>query len=299
MITPQIETPELAKELGIPNLYFKREDLHPYGSHKGRSIPLMIDLKAAHGASHFAISSSGNAALAAVRHIQKRNKESRPSKDGETATKFKLTVFIGENMNPEKKKQLLSEINDESITVQESPRPLQALFAKIKGEKVESLRQSTDGSALLGYKHLAAEISPTPNLSAVFIGTSSGTTAQALADYFIEHKKEAAINIVQTTGTSSIADAFDSQVEKEPSLADAIVDKVAHRKDPLQEAIKKTHGKGWIATNEDIRKAMQLLKEKAGIEVTANGALGLAGLLRALSKGEKFQGAVVCIITGK
>ena len=28
----------------MKDLYFKREDLHPYGSHKGRSITVMIDI---------------------------------------------------------------------------------------------------------------------------------------------------------------------------------------------------------------------------------------------------------------
>jgi threonine synthase len=259
----------------------------------------MIDLKVAHGATDFAISSSGNAALAAIRHIQKRNLESNPPLDGDKPVKLSLTVFIGHTINPEKKKMLLNEVHDDLITIAESPRPLQSLFEKIKGKEVESLRQSTDSQALLGYKNLAFEISATPELSDVFVATSSGTTAQGLADYFIEHKKPVAVHVVQTTGNYSLADKFDSQVEEDHSLADAIVDKVAHRRDPLHAALEKTHGKGWIASNEDIRKSMSLLKEKAGIEVTPNGALGLAGLIRAVSKGEKFTGSVVCIITGK
>jgi threonine synthase len=291
MVTPQTEAPELAKVLGIPKLYFKHEDLHPYGSHKGRSIPMMIDMQTAHGATNFALSSSGNAALAALRHIQKRNKDG----DG-----LSLTIFIGQNMNPDKKKALLSEILDEKIIVKESERPLQALSEHIKNTDAASLRQSNDPSALLGYKSLAFEIAGTPDLSAVFIGTSSGTTAQALADYFIEHEKEVAVHIVQTTSNSPIAQAIaKGEDPEEKSIADAIVDKIAHRKDSLKESIEKTHGTAWIASNADIRKAIELLKEKVGIEVTPNGALGLAGFLKALSKGTIFKGAVVCIITGK
>lgn len=303
MITPQAEVPEIARILGVPKLYIKREDLHPYGSHKGRSIPVMIDIKIAEGVTDFAISSSGNAALAALRHIQKNEH------------KLSLTIFIGENINPEKQKALTSEINDPRITIKKTERPLQTLTNFIKGKKVASLRQSTDDSALIGYKTLAEEITEIPNLEAVFIATSSGTTAQALAQYFSkpanERTRSVAVHVVQTTGVSPIAQTFAHVGEitgtvartggkdTEHSLADAIVDKVAHRREAVVATVTRTGGSGWIATNDDIATAQKLLKEKAGIDATPNGALGLAGLLEALKIRQKFTGAVVCIITGK
>jgi threonine synthase len=291
MITPQTTHPELAKEIGVKGLYLKREDLHPYGSHKGRSVPVMIDLKASKGSKDFAISSSGNAALAALRHIQKRNIE---------GADFSLSILIGEHINADKKDKLFSEILDGRIKIAESPRPLQTLFALVKGEKKESLRQSIDDAALIGYESLAEELAAIPDLSAVFMGTSSGTTAQALANYFIKNDKAIAVHIVQTSTVSPIAEEFSPPPALlEVSLADAIVDKVAHRKDALVEAIKKTNGSGWIATNEDISKAQKLMKEKASVDATGNGALALAGLLKARAGGIKFKGTVVCVVGGK
>src|ERR1035437_8229763 len=73
MLTPQKNYPNLAKALGVSSLYLKREDLHPYGSHKGRSIPVMIDHYVKDGKRHFAISSSGNAALAAAMYLKELN----------------------------------------------------------------------------------------------------------------------------------------------------------------------------------------------------------------------------------
>jgi threonine dehydratase len=290
MVTPQIESHELAHELGVPKLYFKREDLHPLGSHKGRSIPVMIDAKYKEGARSFAISSSGNAALAAIRHVQTRNL------NGDKVT---LKVLIGENINPKKKQMLLDEIKDPHVTIEESSRPLQALFNLIKGEKVVSLRQSNDPMALEGYTELARELAQTPDLDAVFIATSSGTAAQAIGEYFVKENKHAEIHIVQTSSTAPFAKTWNEDEENNiPSLADAIVDKIAHRKDPLLKVVSATRGKGWIASNEFIERAMSLLS-KAGIEATPNGALGLAGLMKALSKGKIFRGAIVCVITGK
>ena len=61
---------------------------------------------------------------------------------------------------------------------------LQTLFTKIKDQNIKALRQSTDDLALIGYHALAEELLEISDISAVFIGTSSGTTAEALANYF-------------------------------------------------------------------------------------------------------------------
>lgn len=299
MVTPQIESPDIARKLGIPKLYFKREDLHPYGSHKGRSIPIMIDMKVAEGAKDFAISSSGNAALAALRHIKKRNAE---------GDKLTLSILVGERVNQEKLQALESELAP-GIQIEKTPRPLQSLFNLIKGGERTSLRQSTDPEALIGYKNLAAEIAATDDLEAVFIATSSGTTAEALANYFVEHSAAIGtripqLHIVQTTSVSPISRMFaespvSEKTEPELSLADAIIDKVAHRADAVVNAIRTTAGRGWIASNADILAAQRLLKEHSGIDATPNGALSLAGLLSALRTGITFKGSVVCVITGR
>jgi hypothetical protein len=41
-----------------------------------------------------------------------------------------------------------------------------------------------------------------------------------------------------------------------------------------------------------------MLKKYAQIDATPNGALGLAGLIKALASGKRFSGPVVCIICG-
>lgn len=289
MITPEVDAPEIARELGVPKLLLKREDLHPYGSHKGRSIPVMIDMKVAEGHKEFAVSSSGNAALAALRHIQKRNSE---------GDDLKLSIFVGEHISPEKLQRLKDEAKDPRVTIDESPRPLQALKRLIDGGKA-SLRQSTDDEALVGYRALAAEIAATPDLKAVFVGSSSGTAAQAIAAYLTEHGKPAAVHVVQTSAVAPLARALGAEGAEAPSIADAIVDRVAHRREAVVEAVGRTGGKGWIAAIGDIRRAQALLRDKAGIDATGNGALGLAGLIAALAKGERFDGSIVCIVTGR
>jgi len=287
MITPISKQTELARQIGVSDLYFKREDLHPYGSHKGRSIPAMIDAKTALGATKFAISSSGNAALAAIRYIQEKNS---------AGANLFLSVFVGKKINPEKKKRLLDEIRDKRITISETIRPLQALFQANR----ESLRQSIDPLALIGYESLASEITDVPGVSHVFIGASSGTTAEALTEYFIKNKNNIAVHIVQPAGNSPLAREFDTEkYDDEISIADAIVDKTVHRKEALTEVLKQTNGSGWIVSNNNLIDAQKIAFDKANITATPNGILGFAGLLKAIKKDRKFSGGVVCIITGQ
>ncbi|HUD03910.1 MAG TPA: PLP-dependent lyase/thiolase, partial [Candidatus Paceibacterota bacterium] len=199
-ITPTEEYKDIAKKIGVPHLYLKREDMHPLGSHKGRSIPVMIDAYIGEGFKKFSISSSGNAAIAAGTYIQKLN-TLKPKK-------ILLDIYIGKNISPEKKKTILN-LADEYIKVSEKERPLQAFLESMKLSDVKGLRQSTDDVALVGYVSLAQELLEIPNLSAVFVATSSGTTAEALGEYFIKNKKNVAIYIVQTSSCHPIAEIFD------------------------------------------------------------------------------------------
>ena len=95
MKTPQLPFPKLSEAIGIPNeVWLKREDLHKYGSHKGRSIPLMIMEYAKLGVTNFIISSSGNAALAAAQAIDTYNRNHQ--------TTLSLVILVGENIDAKK-----------------------------------------------------------------------------------------------------------------------------------------------------------------------------------------------------
>src|ERR1035437_5593645 len=180
MITPQKSYPDLTRAVGVSSLYLEREDLHPYGSHKGRSIPVMIDHYLKEGKQHFAISSSGNAALAAALYIKKIN---------EDATERTILEILVGNKIPERKLNKLTDLADYNVSVIGFERPLQYLTQKTADGSIQSLRQSTDNIALVGYESLAEELEQIKNLQAVFVATSSGTTAQALAEYFIKNAK--------------------------------------------------------------------------------------------------------------
>ncbi len=293
MITPVEHYPELAKIIGLNDLYFKREDLHPYGSHKGRSIPYMIDHYYEKGDRKFAISSSGNAALAAILHIKKLNSNNTEP--------IELTVFVGNYIAPyklNKLKDTIKDIENETIRILIKERPLQALAQAIE-DGYRSLRQSTDDEALVGYQSLVEEITSMKNVGAVVIGTSSGTTAHALADSFFRNKIPIQVHIVQTTSCHIIADAFETfDGTNEKSIADAIVDKIAHRKTKLVSLINKIFGYGWVATNDEIVSAQELVQTYTGLSISTNSALSVVGAMQIAERGWEIKGAVVCMICG-
>ena len=291
LITPQTSYPDLAAAIGVETVFLKREDLHPLGSHKGRSIPHMIDAHLATvptgaGKPHFVISSSGNAALAAGLYIKELNKK----------TPVTLEILVGQNIN-QKKLTKIQALRDDNISVAIHDRPLQILTVKTHEDpSIKSLRQSTDDSALVGYESLAAELTEIPNLQAVFIGTSSGTTAEALAQYF---EKDVEVHIVQTPSCHPMVELIDAGDAADKSIADAIVDQVAHRKAALLPLLEKTGGAGWIADNESIKIAQELVQKHADLPISTNSALSVAGLMNAVYTGRSWDGAVACIIAGE
>ncbi|MBT3539291.1 PLP-dependent lyase/thiolase [Candidatus Parcubacteria bacterium] len=312
MKTIQQSFPELNRALGC-EVYLKREDQHKYGSHKGRSIPFLIkkyfkgerkkfedgtdDIGPTYN--EFVISSSGNAALSAIHAVQAHNRNN--------PEKISLRVFIGLRIDPKKLKMLTAIIEDPKVTLEQVEKPKQTAFQLEKeNDSIKFLRQSTDDNALLGYYELADELNRIPNLQAIFIPTSSGTTAQALGEAFetIEPsvwggEQHPQIHVIQTTACHPIAQDLDTGVEKtDTSIAGAIVDKVAHRKEHVLEVIKKTSGSGWIVTDEEIKQAQDLVKDACKIATSPNAALSVAGLMKALRNDFKYDGVVVCLLTG-
>lgn len=320
MITLHEPYPALGKAIGFPALYFKREDTHPYGSHKGRSIPVMIDYHRESGKDRFAITGSGNAALAAALHVQKLDSDGgvRSAVEGP----LELDIFVGQHAAKHKTDKLkkLAQESGGRIRLSVKERPLQALMQAVQ-EGAQSLRQSTDDTALLGYKELAEELNEIVGLGAVFIGASSGTTAQALAQFFAsspEHRearvsqtipptkavkkgltKQVQVHIVQTSSCHPMSDAFEGyDGPDEPSVADAIIDKTAVRKPALVPLIERSGGHGWTVSNDDIAAAQELAKKHTGLSISTNSALSVAGAMQAAYRGWEIDGAVVCILGG-
>jgi len=248
----------------------------------------MIERYAAGGIRNFAISSSGNAALSAQRYIAVYNKEY-------SEQPINLKIFVGQNVDGQKLASLNTEAN-KFVSIVQCERPMQEVHKLNKSGEAKALRQSKDELALVGYKELAEELSELKPGS-IFIPTSSGTTAQALGS---STPKLGKIHIVQTTKVYTIAGDYDTDFTKsETSLAGAIVDIVGERKQAVLDVVKKSHGSGWVVSDEEIRDAINLVRAHLSLELSPNSALSVAGLNKAISQGKQFNTPVVCLITGQ
>lgn len=291
MITPQQQLLDTADYFGtLANVYLKREDLHPHGSHKGRSIPIMIAKYADEGHENFVVSSSGNAAISAAKTINGFNanfKNRHP---------LGLVIYIGQNINPAKLSEIQT-LTNEHVILKNVINPKREAFLADKNGEAKNLRQSTDDTALVGYTDLAVELSRVPNLSAVFVPTSSGATAQGLHEGFKKIKIDVEIHIVQTASVHPFVEATLAEPAT-VSLATAIVDKIGHRKNDIARALSESHGAGWIVTDAEIIDAINYMKTKHNVSISPNSALSIAGLKKAAYNGREFSGSVVCLITG-
>ncbi len=294
MKTPQLSYPTLAQKIGIPEVYFKHEERHHFGSHKGRSLPYMIEhYVKKQGVQNFVISSSGNAALAAILMVQQHN-TNKPKEPPLT-----LRVFVGQRIDSTKFDLLKKTAVDPHITIEQVPNPRQTAFKINAAGEAKSLRQSTDDVALTGYVELAKELSHIPDLGAIFIPTSSGTTAEALGKTFIECNHIPQLHIVQTTACHPMAGSFmKDDIRTESSIAGAIVDTIAERKQNVLALLKTTQGSGWVVTDEEIQEAMKLVQDTIDMRLSPNSALAVAGLIKAKQQGWTWNKPVVCLITG-
>jgi threonine dehydratase len=246
------------------------------------------------GQKNFCISSSGNAALAAAIFVKNYNQtQSAP---------IQLKIFVGKHIAPHKLTALQEVLqHNKQITLESVQNPKQSAFMLDKNGVAKNLRQSTDNLALSGYHTLAKELSLIQNLSAVFVPTSSGTTAQGLFEGFKKIGINPQIHIIQTPKCHP----FINNSITGPSVADAIVDTIGYRKQQIQTALAETHGAGWIATDEKITQILGIIADHhisdqgKPLDVSANSALSLAGLALAIEHDWQFTGPVACLITGK
>lgn len=277
----QGNTPTLIVSSGNYTAIIKDETRNPTGSFKDRGLSYQIARHMQDGKTKFAISSSGNAAISAS-FIAK-------------LYKLELYVFVSDSIHYEK----LNRINDiikgtQNITLSKSQKPRSDLIRFLKNNPdFTSLRGSTDEYAPQGYKSIAYEIvKNNQNADAIFIPTSSGTSALGIALGFSE--LNIPIHICQTEKVYSIAKVFDSNFQSsKSSLADAITDKVAHRKEQLIEVINQSQGFGWVISDTELIEAKSKINSFNIGEYSYNSILAYSGLQKALQAGYRFTNPVL------
>jgi len=285
--TPCELVSRLAEKLGVEKLYLKREDLNPTGSHKDRGVSVQIASHIAQGATSFIISSSGNAAVSASKYCKEAN--------------VPLTIFLSPKTPESKLKRISKYPNLQVIT---SRRPKSDAIKLANYTKAVLLRGSVDPLAIDGYKVIATELATqVPNATDIFIPCSSGTSTVGVFQGYIDLVSSDGVeayprfHIVQTTRVCPIAREFDKDFQPtRESVAQAIVDRVALRRNEVISLIKKSEGHGWVVGDEEILFWLDELHNK-GVNCSEEGAMTLAAVKKATDSGWEMK-EVVCLITG-
>ncbi|MEW6610320.1 MAG: PLP-dependent lyase/thiolase [Patescibacteria group bacterium] len=283
------------------DVFIKREDLNPSGSHKDRALFTYLDTVIGTGEREFCLSSSGNFGISAAYYARYH-------------PEIRLTIFFPPHLPFDKKKRLEG-FKTDNTTVQWSIKARGDALRYSKTRHIRLLRASTDDDFLGGYRTLSRELQEQLQGTAgyIFCAVSSGTLLIGVWQGFQENPKSKAclepsrgihnpkLHIVQTTKVHPLAGEFDHDFEPtKTSLASAIVDRVAHRKAHVVQAIKESGGWGWVVGDSEIADCRLQIERSTGMkEVSAEDAMALAGLRKALRKGWHIAEPVVLIFTGK
>ncbi|KKQ36337.1 MAG: L-threonine synthase [candidate division WS6 bacterium GW2011_GWA2_37_6] len=281
------------KELGIKDgktqkLYLKLETMNPNKSFKDRSLAYQISYYYSKGKKKLLISSSGNAAVSAAAYV--------------SLTDMKLAVFVSNKVNKAKLERLNKFVSQNpNISLNFSMRPKSDAIKYSLNEDYVNLRGSMDENAVVGFKTISHELfEELTECDAIFVPCSSGTSTVGISQGYDDLKLKApALHICQTSKVHPIAKNFDIiYTPTKTSLSDAIVDRVAKREQQVLDIIQNTNGSGWILSDEDIERALKFLKRKTKLpDLTYNGILSFAGLVKALKRHKQFTNPV-CIISG-
>jgi len=167
--TPVVAAPRLGAALGVPDLWLKREDVSPTGSHKARALSLQSAGLRRSGRAG-ALSSSGNAAIAAAAYAR--------------AADVPVLVLVSPRTPGVKLRALAAFPGTLLVT----PTPIALLRRAVQVFGCEDLRPSVHPLAPIAYRGIAAELvaalGPERPPDAVFVYQSSGATAVGIAQGF-------------------------------------------------------------------------------------------------------------------
>ncbi len=269
--------PELGARLSIEELWLKREDLSPDGSHKGRSAERMLAGLDSRGPSQAVVSSSGNAALALARRAR--------------AHGVRLLALVSP-FTPEVK---LRRLLDSGQTVVASHHPVGLLHHAVDGWGLTDLRSSTNDRAALAYRSLAGELAPAGPWSAVFVYSSIGATALGLCQGWPGSGAPPQVHPVEGAPGGELTRPW---YQGQPPLETAQVGELGTHRSRLAPLLRRqvagTGGRGWRVSAGQLAEARSAALD-CGLETSWEG---LAALAAASLFSRAAGGRTVVLLTG-
>ena len=278
--TPLLFLSDMASVEGQKNLYAKLEYKNPTGSHKARAMAYQLSLAKQQGIKKVAISSTGNAAIAAAAYAK--------------LAQIECTVFVSPTTSPHK----LSLLKDSGCILTISERPLQELRLFCLQKNALNLNATQSDHAIEAYQTIAFElIKQLDRIDTIFVYCSSAATYLGIVKGFTEKKKQGSIHSLPQAHCCYLRETilpgvFKSQVypgiiSKQPAIL--------ARKEQLEKAISHTKGNNFEVTDQDMLLGRDLLK-KSDLDSSPEGC-ALIGLQQRIDPQYK-NGNTVILLTG-
>lgn len=304
--TPLVRSHRIGPSCGLPNLWFKLENLNPTGSYKDRFAVMAISRMRESGKSVCLATSSGNAGAALAAAC--------------AAAQIPCQIAVVETAPAAKMVQMaahgarLVRIKEFGLSRSVTARVFQQLQDHTRGTRaaLEISAFQFSPESMSGVKTLAYEIVEEleGELHHVFCPVGGGGLALALAKGFRDWFDEAGGNLpilhcVQPEGNDTLVGSL-----RDEGKTLAAIEKSTTRISGLQipdlidvpelSAMRRHHPmEGHLVTDEEIYFAQKRLANEEGIFAEPAGATSLAGLLRSLpSQSIRSDHHLVCVITG-
>lgn len=282
------DTPFTLCKIDNLDVGLKHEYQNPNLSFKDRSLAYQLSYYLAHNLKNFVISSSGNAAVSAAAYLTASGLD------------FSLDIFVADQIS-EKKLARIRKFVSKQIKIHQSKKPKsEAIKFSLKNNYL-NLRGSQDDNALVGFKTIAIELlDQYPKMDAIFIPCSSGTSTQAIYQGFAEYGFYPQIHIIQTTKVHTIAREFIPLIKQtKQSLADAIVDHIAFRKEQISQIIKSSNGMAWVITDQELLETQNFCNEKLDlVDLSYNSILSIAAIRQAMAQKKCNFNFPVALLSG-
>jgi threonine synthase len=281
--TPLEPAPDLGQELGIPDLWLKREDGPPTGSHKARSLGLLVSELRQQGKGQAVISSSGNAAVAAASYC--------------SLAGIRLLSLVSPR-TPEIKLRALMQ-QPQLVVVTESPVAL--LHHTVAGWGMSDLRASTNPLGAAAYRGIAAELAEEGRWDAIFVFSNSGATALGLHRGFalvLGDSAKPQIHPVEATPGGELTRPW--YPRDRPSPASGVGDLGTRRSrlaPAVRRAVRESRGRGWRVGREEMERVLELAR-RSGLKTSWEGLAALAAAGQHAQQGGLSGGRVAVLLTG-
>ncbi len=269
-------------------LYLKREDLNPCGSHKARSLAYQVSLALQRGERELIISSSGNAAVAAAAYS--------------ALAGIRLHAFVAPGTHPVK----LAELLHLGARVIVSARALNAAKRAALITGLTNLRPSTNDTSVEGFKSIAFELyEQLGPLDALFTFVSSGSSFCGIGRAYRELcalgclDRPPRLFAVRSPGAPDADPAAPAgsagSAHEAPMRPGALGARRSRRAGEIAELASWSGGQ-MIEVSADETAAALAVLNRCGVDTSLEGAASLAAAMRLARQG--LRGRVAVVLTG-